>query len=327
MLTPHPLDILFLTNFSDHCFRSIPAVAQMADAFDLRLTIMHVYDPKRQKQAYAEEQVSSFFPEADRYSTCFRLTRPGPLVTAVRQHLDQWPVNLIVAPSSDPVGLPRLGDRSMRARLLEACGVPVWTIGRKVESPKLRQAVRRVACWMDGDSTDTSHVAFALEYALKLKAELHLLRDVSEVHEAALFPAARPNKAVQPDLAKEELLRLLAGVPIYPKVHVTAGSGRWRMPPLLRECDADIVFLRSRESLLTKWFGLGLQAGDSMPCPAVYVGEHLSIPAWNLETRASSGARQSMSYAAEREGGLAPVRSRGSAGAASVSWLSKLGLL
>ena len=40
----HPLDILFLTNFSDHCFRVIPSIAQMADSLPVRLTLMHAYD-------------------------------------------------------------------------------------------------------------------------------------------------------------------------------------------------------------------------------------------------------------------------------------------
>ena len=283
MPTPHPLDILFLTNFSDYCFRSIPAIAQMADALKVRLTVMHVYDPKRSSQAEAEGQVQSFFPEADRYAACYRLAVRGPFVSAVKRHLELWPVNLIVAPSSDPIGLPRIGDRSMRARLLEECGIPIWTIGRRVKVPKLMQPVRNVACWLDFRSPETSHLSFAMDYAHKINARLHLLRAIPEIHEGSLLPAAHPGKALHPDLAAEEILRLCAGAPLIPEVHVSSGEGRTTLVRMLRECDADAVFVPNQESLLARWLRFGLQASARIECPAIYVGNHVSIPVWNLE--------------------------------------------
>src|SRR5262245_15250579 len=127
MFKPQPLDVLFLTDFSDYCFRSIPAIAQMAGALEIRLTLMHVYNPARCSQAKAEAQIHSFFPEADRYAACHRIAVPGTLMDAVERHLKVWPVNLIVAPASDDIGLPRVGRRCKRSHLIRKNGVPVWT--------------------------------------------------------------------------------------------------------------------------------------------------------------------------------------------------------
>ncbi len=124
--SPHPLDVLFLTNFSDYCFRSIPSLALLADNFALRLTLMHVYDPARTSARAAADLLDSFFPEADRYASCRRVAAPGPLLGAVKRHQQLWPVNLIVAPASDPLGWPRLGERSVRARLLDKDNTPHW---------------------------------------------------------------------------------------------------------------------------------------------------------------------------------------------------------
>ena len=118
-VTPHPLDILFLTNFSDFCFRTIPSIAQMADELPVRLTLLNAYDPETTTPRQATETLRSFFPEADRYRSCRRVSVAGPLVSAVRRYLEIWPVNLIVAPASDSIGFP--------ASVSVRCGRDSWT--------------------------------------------------------------------------------------------------------------------------------------------------------------------------------------------------------
>jgi hypothetical protein len=278
---PHTLDILFLTNFSDYCFRSIPAVAQMADSLNVRLTILHSYDANVTDRRAAELQLQSFFPEADRYANCQRLAVPGPLIKAVDRHLQVFPVNLLVVPATDAIGFPRIGERSLRAHLMEMSGVPVWTIGRKIHWGKLLQPVRNVACWVDFSAPDTNHVAFAIDYASKLNANLHLLRAIPEVTEGSLI-AALHNRALHPVDAAEEIMRLCENAPIEPRIHIGRGGGPRARARMLRDCDANIVFMRSEESVLGRRFGWGF--GDRLPCPAVYVGKELSVPVWNLQT-------------------------------------------
>jgi hypothetical protein len=281
MMTPHPLDILFLTNFSDSCFRSIPAVAQMADALKVRLTLMHTYNPEKCSQAEADAKVRSFFPEADRYAACQRVSVPGSLRDAVQRHLDVWPVNLIVAPASDPIGFPRL--HSLRARLVQLCGVPMWTIGRRIDVPKLLNPVRNVACWLDFHSPQTNHLAYAAEYANKAGAQLHLLRALPPITEGSLAPVAHQNRALTPDLAIDEIVRLCEGSAVRPQVRVATGDGRRTLSRMLRDCDADMVFLPNEESFLAKWLSLSLRVADHIPCAAVYVPERPTVPVWNLE--------------------------------------------
>lgn len=280
-----PLDILFLTNFSDYCFRVIPSIAQLMDCVSVRLTLMHVYDPARTTAEKAADDLQSFFPEGDRYRTCRRVAVPGPLLEAVRRHLDAWPVNLIVAPASDPIGIPRIGDRSLRAQLLEACGVPIWTMGRGVRPVRLTQPIRHVACWLDFHADRHKHLPFAIEYARSLGARLHLLRGLPSIDEGLLLPPGHPDRALHPDRAVEEIAEMCARSSIEADVHVGHGDGRRTMARLLEQCQADIVFLRNEERLVSRWLGLGLglRLGDKAPCPSVYVSERPSIPIWNLE--------------------------------------------
>lgn len=315
MLTPHPLDILFLTNFSDYCFRAIPSIAQMADGVSVRLTLMHVYNPAECSEEAAKEMLASFFPEADRYRSCLRVAMPGPVVDAVKRHLDVWPVNLIVAPASDPIGVPRIGDRSLRARLIDECGVPVWTIGRRVRVPKLLRPVKNVACWLDFHLPGAPHLPFAIEYAHRLGANLHVLRALPTIHEGSLALAAqKKNLALHPDAASHEIAQLCSQSPVRTHIHVTQGEGRRALCKMLDECDADLVFLRNDEWFLARWLGLGLRLGDFAPCPCIYIGDHLRVPVWNLQqgpgTRSSApvlestGARARHAVAARRNGVL-----------------------
>ncbi len=311
-LAPHPLDILFLTNFSEYCFRAIPAIAQMADSLFVRLTLMHVYNPAESDAKTADHLLGSFFPEADRYRSCLRVATPGPVVDAVKRHLDVWPVNLIVAPASDPIGVPRIGDRSLRARLIEECGVPVWTIGRRVRVPKLLRPVKNVACWLDFNMRGAPHLPFAMEYAQRVGANLHMLRALPPIHEGSLVHGTRPNRSLHPDGASREILRLCSGSPVRPHIHVTEGEGRRALCKMLDACDADLVFLRNDEWFLTRWLGLGLRLGDFVSCPSIYVGDRLSVPVWNLEqgpgtrasapVRARTGVRVRQTVAAGRNG-------------------------
>ena len=294
--SPHPLDVLFLTNFSDFCFRSIPSIAQLADGFTMRLTLMHVYDPARTSARAAGELLDSFFPEADRYASCRRVAAPGPLLGAVKRHQQLWPVNLIVAPSSDPLGWPRLGERSVRARLLEECGVPVWTMGRRVTAMKLVQPVRNVACWMDFRSEQHEHLPFAIEYAQRLGATLHLLRGLPRLEEGQVLPPEPSERSLHPEGAVRDLASLCHGLVPRPRYHVGHGEGPRALTELLARSDADVVFMRDEPRRLSRWFGLGLRFAAAMPCPAVYVGGRLGIPHWNLEPasagRAARAARE-----------------------------------
>ena len=322
MFNSHSLDILLLVNFSDACFGSIPAIVQIAETLKVRLTMLHVYNPARTRRSDAEAQLDSFFPEAHRYAPCHRIVVPGSLIEAVRRHLKVWPVNLIAAPAADTRGIPRIGHRSTRSRLVKECGVPVWTVGRRVELQRLTQPVRNVACWLDYYSWQTGHLAFSMEYANKLNAKLHLLRALPEIHEGSLILGALRKGALHPGGASKEILALCANAPNRPGVHVSSGEGRPALVRMLRECDADVVFLPGEESSLAEWLGFGLRLGDGIPCSAIYVGDHLSAPVWNLETGAANRAVGALRDGARLRGQLGVAGVRKGVGVAAISWLA-----
>ncbi len=300
VLSSGPFEILFLTNFSDYCYQVIPSIAQLVDKLPVRLTLMHVYDPVRTTAAQAAEPLRSFFPEADRYRVCSRVVVAGPVVEAVRRHVAERPVHLIVAPASDPIGIPRIGDRSLRAQLIDACGVPLWTMGRGLQQGRLPQPVRNVACWLDFHADRHRHLAFAVEFARGLGARLHVLRGLPAVDEGLLMPPGHPDRALHPDHAAEELAAMCDRASIDADVHVGQGDGRRTMIQLLARCDADLVFLRSEERLVSRWLGLGvgLRLGDRTPCPSIHISDRPRVPAWRLEP-----ARRPRPHAADRGGG------------------------
>jgi hypothetical protein len=198
-------------------------------------------------------------------------------------------VNLIVAPASDTVGLPRFGAGSTRARLIRSSGVPVWTIGRKVQLDGLWRAPKNVACWLDLHSTQTEHLAFAMEYARKTGAKLHLLRALPSIDEGLLHLGAM-KRSLMPESNVEEILRLCGKAPGNPEVHVTVGANRTALKRLLRQCSADVLFIDREDSRVAEWMGLGLGIGDAVPCPTIYVGPRPAVPVWNLETVGSAVA-------------------------------------
>ena len=309
MFAPRPLDVLYLTNFSDYCFRTIPAVAQLADTIKIRLTVLHSYDPAKETQSSAAEKVHSFFPEADRYLACNRLAAPGHMVDVVKRHLEGWPVDLIVAPASDAIGFPRLGSRSTRSRLIEQSGVPVWTFGRGVAMPKLLQPVRNVACWLDYHSGKTGHLGYALEYASKVGAKLHLLSALPSIDEGMLSLGTKldEGKALAPDTAAAKIRSLCAGFPIVPEVHVARSSGGSTLAQMLKACDADTVFLHHYPSAMAEWFGMGLRPADALPCPAICRGDKVGGRVWTLE---HGPAKRRMAEERPRREHVAPVAMR-----------------
>ena len=322
-MAAHSLDILFLTDFSDACFRSIPAIVQIGDAVQSRLTILHVFDPARVSQTSADEQLNRFFPEADEHFACYRTAVPGPWMEAVRSHLEVWPVNLIVAPASTAKGFSRIGHHPLRSRLAKECGVPVWTAGRRVELKKLAQPVRNVACWLDFYSLQTGHLAFAMEYANKLNAKLHLLRALPEIHEGSLILGALQERALYPGGATEEILHLCANSRSRPEVHVSCGDeGHTALTSMLRECDADVVFLPVEEPSLARWLGLRAPLSDRIPCSAIYVGDQLNTPVWNLQAGTRHRTTGAPREAVRLRGQLGVVAASKGASVAAISWLS-----
>lgn len=280
MQNTRPLELVFLTNFADYSYQSIPAIAQMADDFAVHLTIVHTMEGEREICDDAYLKLQSFFSEADLYADCTRRLMDGDPVQAVQRLMETQPVDLVIAPAADPLGLPRIGHRSLRARLMRKCGVPLWTIGRRTLPDKLRRSPRKIACWIDFEDPHLHHFAYALEYAWKLDVPLHILHPLPEIHEGALLVRGQP---LHEEGAIREMRKRIGWSPVPLQYHVAEATGRRARTKLVEKSCADIVFLADQVSDWGSWLASKPALLDDCNCPVVCVPEQLRVPVWSLE--------------------------------------------
>ncbi len=273
-MSERAMEVVFLTDFTDGCLRSIPAVAQMADDLAMRLTLLHAYDPRAVRQSVAEARLASFFPEADRYAGTRRVAFAGTVVEAALAHSHERLVDLFIAPGVDRLRPLHIG-RSTRAALIAASPAPVWTIGSGVPSAGVRRPARRIACWLDPAAKDAGYLTLASELAQKLGGELHVLHVVPEINEGDVSAPDGPLHAGDvADVVTREL-----GVGRVARVHVSPGGWRGAVLDLVRECDPDLMVLSPRRSVRRRL--LGARVGslvDRVSCPVVCMGESATVP-------------------------------------------------
>lgn len=259
-------DVLFLTNFSDACFRATRAVAQMIDEVDGRLTILHVRNGEKEPKHAAMEKLHSFFPEADHFRDTRRVLAEGDVLSAVAE-VSSRGIDYVVAPVPIRFGLPRPGHQSTRASLLREYSAQIWTTGKNTEPAKVGAPARNVACLFDAESRNNHHVRRAHDYASEIGARLHLLHSVSEVYEGTLTESPFP-------LNEEEITALVpfVGKRRNTEIHITAGDGHRAIVDLLRVCDADVLFLNERQAVDKRLFGVAMsRIVHYAPCPTICV--------------------------------------------------------
>lgn len=293
MVRVRPFEVLFLTNFSDSCFRAIPALAQLGDEVDLRLTILHAFDEARSDRSQLEANIRSFFPEADNYAGCRRLLVPGSPVDAVQRLRAERPVDLIVAPAGDPLGLPRFGHTSLRTRLVRDTGTPILTMGAGTRAKRLAQPTRTVACCVDLDATGFAHLRLAADYARSLNATLKIVHVLPEIDEGSIVSLAYA-EPFDARAAARQLRRAGAFVESEPEVHVASRDALHRK---LAQLSADVVFLDGRRWMSGGWFSSRMsRMVDAMPCPGVCVDPSRLDLQWNLPRNLSRAARASFAF-------------------------------
>jgi hypothetical protein len=252
-------------------------MAQMTDDIDVNLTIVHAYDSKQRRHVDAEHALYSFFPEADNYAGTVRRAMPGTPVDVLRRVRDSQPVDLVVCPGSDLLGLPRPGHRSLRSRILREIGLPLWSIGRGIDATRLGKSVQNVGCWVNFDQGAVPHLEFAAEYAAKLKARLHLFYVTPEIHEGMILPVV-PNPPLHPDGMHNFFQNRLGHLALRPEIHMTSKHGP-SMERLTKTHDIDALF-----TSVSPWPLLsGLHSIDRCPCPAICFGRKFVPAVWNLK--------------------------------------------
>lgn len=274
-----PAHLVFLTSFSQGCFRAIPAVAQMVDDLDARLTILHAYDPSRSTASGAQATLDSFFPEADRFVGTRRVLYEGSLFDALRDLGERRGFDLLIAPSVDRVWPLRWGA-SARANLVAGADVPVWTIGRSVSPEALRRPTRRVACLLDAGDRVHSYLQRAATLATSLRGELLVLHAVPDFAEGEIRTAPG---ALCADEVSEVVHRAIGRAALDVSVHVAPGGSPSAVRRLAESCAPDLLVLNPRDSLRPHLFGRRVSAlADVLPCPVLFVGPE-------VRTRPESG--------------------------------------
>jgi hypothetical protein len=276
--TVRPFEVVFLTNFSDSCFRAIPGLAQLGDVIDLRLTILHAYGAGEADRRQAEQNLRSFFPEADHYASCRRVLAPGTAVDAVKRLAAEQSLDLIVAPAGDPLGLPRLGHKSIRSRLVTETRTPVWTLGRGTLPQRLARSPRHVACCVETEEGSRAHIRLASQYARSIDATLHLIRLLPDIHEGSILDLSFTKPFDAAHAAQD--VQLAGGGTTCPEAHLI---DRWRLARTLTTIEADIVFVDGTRWMNRGWFMPRVDRMiDSLPCPTVCVDSSMKALNWHL---------------------------------------------
>lgn len=277
------LRILFPTSFSDACFRTSRAIAQIAEATRVCLTIAHVVKPGVDTNEKRRE-LNSFVAEADHYDECRRiLIESVDPCRAIEEICNEDCFDLIVAPASDRLGLHSLFTPSLRAKLLRQCKVPLWTAGPCLDSACMKNGIRTVACVASFERDGNAHLPLAAAFAARMGARMRLVHVIPPVSEGSLARAIDSDMPLMPEVAIERLRAAFAGKP-YPEIDVVVGDVDRELPRLLRRSEADLAFVGPGQASCGTFFRRLAPVINRLPCPVICVdGAARAFDRWSFQ--------------------------------------------
>jgi nucleotide-binding universal stress UspA family protein len=281
------LRILFPTSFSDACFRSSRAIAQLADICRIHLTIAHVAKPG-DLNIRTRRELDSFMAEADHYENCRRvLVEADDAVDAIGDFCDRESFDLLIAPASDRLGLHRFFTSSFRARLLNRCKAPVWTVGNCLDRMAFKPTMQTVACVLDFDCPTDAHLRLAASLAWRTGAKIRIVTVIEPTDEGTLARAFRSRAPLMPEVAMEQIRSAFAGRAC-PEVDIAIGDASRELPRMLSRCDADLCFVGPGQALNGVWASRLASHLDRFPCPVVCVdGASADFEGWKFQSSAA----------------------------------------
>lgn len=250
-MTDNVHHVIFATNFSDACHAAIPSVARIVDTLSARLTILHVYDPRKKTFREVDSMLHSFFAEADNYPHCERQMISGPVFEGIAEFCRQQKNALLFLPASDRIDLPRPFHRSLRSRILRALPASMWTLNRTQNLVSSPGTIKHVAAWLTRPEEGLDHVRQAAAHAEMMDATLHLLCVVPNVNEGTLGATMFSAAPLGTEYAMTWLNSIVVRLPNRQnvKIHVTQGNRKRMLGKLLRQSQAELLMV-SRQSAL-----------------------------------------------------------------------------
>jgi nucleotide-binding universal stress UspA family protein len=264
------LHLLCPTGFSAAGRHVGAPIAQLAEVCPVSLTIVHVVRPGM-RDLRPRLELESFLAR-ERFAQCERVlveADDAPAAVAglcARAHYD-----LIMAPATGRTGLSRVLSGSFRARMLEDCAVPLWTVGACLPAATFQRPLRTVSCLIDFEDDPRALVSLASTFAERFGARVQAVSVVPPIDDGTLGDVMSSDRPLSPECARERIRALFAGQGDC-DIEVVAGTGRRGLRAALARGAADLVFVGARQARAGAWrFGFS-RTLDALPCPAVCLG-------------------------------------------------------
>lgn len=275
------LKLLFATDYTDACYHAVRSVAQLADMFQLCITIANVGEPPLP----FNRELESFFAEADHYRLCKRIRLQGSPAKALAEYASKGDYDLILAPRSDRLGIPRPFHRSTRVQMMRSARTPLWTGSRGLDKGNFLRPYQTIAVGIDGSDTNLVHLDLAASFANRVGAKLRLLTVVPPVHEGTLHMQTKSVEPLSEEVAIDRIEQLLEHWAQVPAIDIAIGSPGREIPRMVARCEADLLFLSESQSCNRFLFPQVSRTVDQSPCGVICVPD--SLPRsfqWNFET-------------------------------------------
>lgn len=299
------LRILFPTSYSDACFRASAAIAQLAGICDVHLTIAHVVKPGESTIARRRE-LDSFFAEADHYQSCRRtLVEADDAAEAIARLCNDGRFDLVAAPASDRSWFSAPWGSSFRARLMERCEAPVWTVGHDLDHLVFKNAPKVICYVTGGQESDARCFEAAAAFAGRFGAQVRVLNVLPSIHEGMLARDLECEEPLMPEPALDGLRRTF-GDSGAPEVEIAVGDPARELPRMVRKAGADLVFLGPGQALRGGLWSALRRAVDRIPCPVIAMdGACRNFSGWTFSRqRRPVFAFETTGPLRMREGGL-----------------------
>lgn len=251
-------EIVFATDFSDSSHAIIPTVAQWVESLGAKLTILHVYNPKKTLYREAEARLRSFFAEADNYRHCDRVLVGGDPCDGIASYCESRSNLMLMLPPSDLSGLPRPWHRSMRARLIQRLTIPIWTVGKVNVGESAPTSNQNIGVWLGDPEEGISHLQHAAAYASETGGTLHLLHVVDEINEGSMLKPLLSTAPMGLETADGWVRDLVGTLELDCnfEVHVAQGRVALEFPGLLHRSGANMLILSQQSAVHSTLIGL-----------------------------------------------------------------------